>query len=462
MRPIIELLRQESRARIFFVALTQSSLGTGAGYIGLLILALDRLDSPWSITIVLLADLVPSMLLGPLFGAAADRWSRRICTVVADVLRAVAFVGIAFASSFEVTVALAALAGVGTGLFNPAALAGLPSLVAGHRLPAATSLYGAIADLGFFLGPALAGAVLLVGPAESLMLVNGLTFAVSAVLLAGLRFGAPAPAAISGIGELVKTSLLAETRDGLRAAAGIAGVRTVLAASGAALFFAGILNVGELPFATKELGSSETGYAMLAAVLGFGFIGGSVAGSRGGDLQKLKRRYLFGLLLLGIGLIASGLAPALSIALATFGLIGFGNGLLLVYERLLIQSVVPDQLAGRVFGVKDALTAWAFGAAFLSAGAIIAVVGSRSLLLIAGAGSMVVWGLAVLALRRSWVGEHPEGGHLRHRLDSAGHRLAGQNRADAVGGRDHWLTLLDDLDEGRDNPRVELGAGVGN
>ena len=44
---------------------------------------------------------------------------------------------------------------------------------------------------------------------------------------------------------------------------------------------------------------------------------------------------------------------------------GYGNGLLLVYERQLIQAIVPDRLAGRVFGVKDALTAWAFAFGFL-------------------------------------------------------------------------------------------------
>ena len=462
MRAIIELLRHEPRARVFTAALTQSSLGTGAGYIALLILALDRLDSTWAISIVLLADLVPAMLLGPVFGAAADRWSRRACTVTADVLRAVAFVGIAFVSSFEATVALAVVAGIGTGLFGPAALASLPSLVEERRLPAATSLYGAIADLGYFVGPAVAGVVLLLGSAELLMLGNGLTFAVSAVLLAGLRFGA-APARDVGDGqEALKTSLLTEARDGLRAAADIAGVRTVLAASGAALFFAGILNVGELPFAIEDLDSSEAGYAMLAAILGLGFIGGSVAGSKGGELPELKRRYLLGLLLLGVGLLASGLAPTFPVALATFALFGFGNGLLLVYERLLIQRVVPDRFAGRVFGVKDALTAWAFAAAFLCAGVIIALVGARTLLLIAGAGSMVVWALSTLALRKTWQGQEADGRHLRHRADPVGSRLAGQDGADAVGGRNDRLARPDDLDHRRDDSGVELGTRVGH
>lgn len=445
--------------RVFVLALTQSSLGTGAGYIALLILALDRLDSPWAISMVLLAELVPAMLLGALFGAAADRWSRRACTVTADGLRAIAFVGIAFVPGIEATVAFAALAGVGTGLFGPAALAGLPSLVEQRRLPAATALFGAISDLGFFVGPALAGAVLLVASAETLMLANGLTFAVSAAMLAGLRFGAApehTPAEHEG-----RPSLLGEAREGLRAAAGTAGVRTILAASGAALFFAGILNVGELPFATEDLGTTETGYSMLAAILGLGFIGGSVAGSKGGELAELRRRYLLGLLLLGVGLIASALAPSFAVALATFALFGFGNGLLLVYERLLIQSVVPDRLAGRVFGVKDSLSAWAFGAAFVIAGAVIALAGARTMLFAAGVGGVLVWGLATVTLRRAWrVEQEPEGGQLDQRPAALGWPIGRQEGAYPVRAGGDWLTLLDDLDQGRDDLRVELGARV--
>src|ERR671913_2261872 len=146
MREIFELIKHESRARRFFIALGQSALGNGAAVVALLVLALDRFDSPWAIGLVLLADVVPAMLLGPLFGTFADRWSRRACTVLADVLRAVAFLGLVVVDGFVGTFLLALLAGVGTGLFTPAALAALPSLVEERRLPAATSLYGAIAD----------------------------------------------------------------------------------------------------------------------------------------------------------------------------------------------------------------------------------------------------------------------------------------------------------------------------
>ena len=109
MRQVFELLRTESRARLFFLALTQSAIGTGAGYVALVLIAYERYESAWAITLVLLADLLPAMLLGPVFGAAADRWSRRGCMVVSDVLRAIAFIGISLVDSYLATVALALL-----------------------------------------------------------------------------------------------------------------------------------------------------------------------------------------------------------------------------------------------------------------------------------------------------------------------------------------------------------------
>jgi MFS family permease len=339
-------------------------------------------------------------MLGPVFGAAADRWSRKWCTVLADLVRCGAFLGIALVDGIELTIVFALLAGTGTAMFTPAALAALPGLVERRRLPAATSAYGALADLGFTAGPGLAAVGLLFASPEWLTAANGLTFAVSGLLLARLRFGA-APRAAEGR----RPSLLQEARDGLRATAGMTGIRIVLLASAAALFFAGLFNVAELPFAEDVLEAGDVGYSVLVAVFGAGFVAGSLSGSRGGATPVLKRRYQLGLCLLGFGFVASGVAPELATALAAFALAGFGNGLVLVYERLLVQATVPDQLAGRVFGVKDALTAWAFGIAFVVAGGLISLLGARELLVAAGVGGLVVWLASAAVLRREFTDE---------------------------------------------------------
>jgi MFS family permease len=429
---VLVLLRAEPRARLFFLALTQSALGNGAGYVALLLIAYDRFQSPWAISLVLLADLLPAMLLGPVFGAAADRWSRKWCAVGADAIRAVAFIGIALVDNFATTIGFAVLAGAGTALFTPATLAGLPSLVPKERIAAATSLYGAIADLGFTAGPGLAAAFLvLAGPAD-ILFVNGVTFAASAVILAPLRFGAAAPGVGRAAGTLVP-SLLREARAGLGVVSRMRAVRVVIAGSTAALFFGGIFNVGELPFATNELGTSDAGYSVLVAIFGLGFILGSLAGASGGSSEVLRRRFLQGSLLMGLGFLLSGLAPTLPAALFTFTVAGFGNGLLLVHERLIVQDGVPDVVLGRAFGVKDALASWAFGVAFFAAGALLTLVSPRELIVAAGIGGLIACAASALALwreqaRQGWVGS------LGRRGRAVGDVRADEHGSNVVGG----------------------------
>jgi MFS family permease len=395
----LDLLRHERVARLYYAVLAQSALGNGAAYVALLVVAYERYRSAWAISFILLADLIPAMLLGPVFGAAADRWSRRNCLIVSDVVRCVAFFGIAVVDNFPATVALALLAGTGTGLFNPASLAAVPSLVKPERLPAATALYGAITDLGFIVGPALAALLLLFGGPEVILYANAATFAVSAIVLTRLPFGA---APVVEDTSAARPSLLRGAREGLAVIARMVGIRAVIVASGAMLLFAGLFNVAELPFATDELDAGDAGFGALAAIYGLGFVGGSLSGSRGGDAPVLKRRFLGGLALVGAGFIGCGIAPGFAAAVPAFALAGMGNGLILVYERLLIQTTVDDSVMARTFGVRDGLSAWAFAAAFLAAGALIEALGVRTVLVVAGVGALLVWGLSRIALRHAW------------------------------------------------------------
>src|SRR6478609_1617741 len=106
MSGMTPLLKHERQARPFFAAHLQGALGAGAGYIALLVLAYDRIGSAWGATAVLLADLLPAMLLGPLLGAAVDRTSRLGGAILADVIRAVAFGALVFADGVAVMIAL--------------------------------------------------------------------------------------------------------------------------------------------------------------------------------------------------------------------------------------------------------------------------------------------------------------------------------------------------------------------
>jgi MFS family permease len=384
MRSVQALWQQERRSRWFFAAHLQGGLGTAAGYVALMLLAYERIGSAWAATAVMLADLIPSMLLGPLLGGLVDRTSRLGCAIASDVIRAGAFAGLMFTDGITFMIALAFCSGAGNALFRPATSALLPSLVAGSRLSAANALYGMVRDVGQLVGPACAAGLLLLGSPELVIGLNAVTFAISAGLLLRLRghIRPPAPAeegepepssTLAGIGAVVRDPL----------------VRTLMASSGSVVLAAGTINVGELVLAQQDLGAGQAGFALLVSAYGLGLIGGSLLGARDDGEAGLRRRYLGGMALMVAGLAGSALAPAVGFAMFSFALTGAGDGLFIVSDRVLLQRMVPERLHGRAFGVLDSVEAWGFAGAVLGGGALAAAFGGRVTFAVAG-GLMVI------------------------------------------------------------------------
>jgi MFS family permease len=398
MRSIADLVRRDRQARRFFLAYGQSSLGTGAGYVALLLVAYQRFHSPWAIALILLADFVPPMFLAPLFGALVDRRSRRLCAIVADSARAGAFVGLALIPSFPITVALALVAGSATALSKPALLAGLPEVVERSRLSQATALFGALTELGYTLGPGIAALSFTVAGPKALLLADAATFALSAMILSTLTFGATRQARSDALQD--RGSLLREARDGLAIFTRMPAARTSIVATSAILLFAGMVNVAELLLARK-LGAGSAGFSLFVTVSGAGIAVGSLVGASGGELPQLVRRFLAGIVLVAVGLLGTAASPTFAVALCFLALLGVGNGLVIVYERLIIQATVADDLLGRAFGAQAALDGSAFAASYVVAGLILALVSPRVLFLIGGVGAMAVWAVARVVFARA-------------------------------------------------------------
>lgn len=370
--------RSERRARWFFTAHLLNALGTGAGYVALLVLAYDRIGSAWGATAVLLADLVPAMLLGPALGRAIDRSGRLRCAMLADLVGGLAFAGIVFADGAIPLVALALVAGVGSALFRPATCALLPAIVDESRLGAANGLFGAMRETGQLIGPALAAGVLLFAGPEAIVAFNAVTFLVSVLMLSRLR----------GNVRPVASSDDEDTPIGIRGLLREPIVRSLVGTSGAVMLVAGATNVAELVIAQRDLGVGSTGFALLVSAFGCGMLAGSLLGAR--DDQGVTRRYLTAIALLALGLLGTGAAPALPLAMLTFALAGVGNGLFLVAVRILMQRRIPEHLHGRAFGLQDAVDSWGFGAAILAGGALAASLGGRATFLLAGAFALIV------------------------------------------------------------------------
>ena len=413
---MFELLKSSPSLRRFFAARLQSELGEGAAYVALVLVAYQRLHSGWAIALVLLADFLPGIVLSVPFGALADRFSRRRLAVVADLLRAGAFIALVLVPSFPATVGFALLAGVGSALFHPAVNAALPGLVTEEQRSPATALNGSMSSIGLTVGPTLTAVVLLFGRPTLILAVNGVTFLVSALLLsrvpfAGSTAAVAGPAAIAGPAATAATagpagpdlkpdSLLSSAVEGMRSAAQIPGVGALLLVGAISVLAGGLMNVAEPLLATGPLHAGSAGYSVLVTAYGTGMVAASFINAQApSGITSLRRRLLLGILLEGIGMIASSVAPSLRTAIASFALTGASNALLLGPELRLFQELVSERLLGRVFGLRGMLCNAAFVVAFLSAGAVLELIGVRGVFALGGGALLALAAISTIAFR---------------------------------------------------------------
>ena len=397
MKSLRTLLGFEPKVRPLLLAHLQSSLGTGAAYLALLLIAVERFDSPFAVSAILLCELIPAMTLGPVLGALADRWPRKRILIGADLLRAGAFLGLALADPFWATVVFALLAGLGQAAFNPAVMASLPELVSKERIGPATGIYGAITELGYTAGPLLGAVGIALLSSEGVLLANAASFVVSACLLAMLAMNHVAARGPTGERPR-KPPLLAAVKDGFHALRDEPVARTVVLSSTAVVCFLGAVHVAEVLLVRNTLDGGATALALVIGAMGLGLTAGSVLASReGGD----GRLYLVGLLLCGLSFGACAVAPTWHVALGTFFVLGVGNGFAVVSENIVLQKLIPDDLKGRVFGLKGALISWSFAIAFFGAGALVALTGPRAAFGVLAVGCLSVWAVARSALSRA-------------------------------------------------------------
>ncbi|WP_030671163.1 MFS transporter [Streptomyces sp. NRRL B-1347] len=200
---------------VFFVGYVTSNLGTSMASVALAFAVLHNDGSPTDLSLVLAARIVPMVLLLLGGGVLGDRLPRRLVMLVADSVRALSQGALAVLLLIGpvplwVVLTLAACGGVGEALFRPSFDGLVPQLAPKDRLPEANSLLGMAQSAASVGGPALAGVLVAVTSAATVLLVDALSYVVSVGALLMLRAGNRAP-------DSGGSSMVAELRAGWRA-----------------------------------------------------------------------------------------------------------------------------------------------------------------------------------------------------------------------------------------------------
>jgi MFS family permease len=282
---------------------------------------------------------LPRTVLIPVGGLLTDKIGPRAIMLTADATRC------GHVASLALLGPVAALLGAGEGLFIPASISIMPSLLEPEHLAAGNAVNSAAVQAGSVAGPVLGGLlVATAGPAPAFA-IDAASFAASALSLALIRTRPPAslqaaPAGPAGPAGQSVWSLLRQAR--------LLQVIVVVVIA-ANLASGGTFDVALPALAHARFGAG--GYGVLIASLGTGALIGTLAAARGGNTGRpaLVAAGAFLIEALAIAFIPflGGLAGA---AVATF-VLGICNGLGNVVFLTLIQRWAPPHLLGRVMGL---------------------------------------------------------------------------------------------------------------
>ncbi|MCH0540511.1 MFS transporter [Streptomyces sp. MUM 203J] len=397
---------------------TVSITGNSLTLIGVPWFVLETTGSAGRAGLVALCTTAPVVVSALAGGPVIDRVGRRRISVLSDLVCALAVAAIPLLHQAGRLPfwALCALMAV-TGLFHAPGETARGVLVphlaerAGTRLERATGLYESVARGARMAGAALAGLLIALVGAETVLLLDAATFAVSAALVAGGLRGLPAAEPLRDGPPVSAARYRAELREGY----GFVARDRLLLAIVLMVMFTNGLNVAwssvMLPVHAREHldGAAAVGLVMsvfggcaLLGALGYGAVG-----------HRFRRRpvYTWSFLLAGAPLY---LVPAATESvwplLVTVAVGGFCSGTLNPILTTVFFERVPDRLRSRVSGVTTAgvlLTAPLGG---VTAGFLTEHLGLVPTLLATGA----LYFLATLSpLFPTWRGLDEPAGHRR-------------------------------------------------
>ena len=289
----------------------------------------------------------------------------------ADLLRAAVFFTLPFTSSPGAIVSLAAVAGLANGFFRPAVYAGIPNLVPDDELPAANALVQAMENVSWAIGPILGGLLTAAAGPHAAYWINGVSFLVSAVLIAQI------PARLLQSETALTRGHWRDLGDGFLVVMRSRPLLAVLVAWGIACLGIGAANVAEVFLAKNTFHAGDFGYGLLYGAIGGGLVVGSFAGSTMLDRFGPARTYAGGLVLMALGFGGAAASPDIWVAAACAVVGGIGDGAAIVCNAVLVQRGAADDMRGRALTLVMSATFLATAAANGIAGALLHSVSPR-------------------------------------------------------------------------------------
>jgi MFS family permease len=343
---------------MFLLGQTVSNVGSSFTIFVLPLLVFKLTGSAFNLALVASAEYIPYLLFGLIIGAWVDRVDRRRLMILTDIAQALVISSIPLLGALGLLSVwwIYAVGFVSSTLwifFNTAEFAAVPSLVPEEDLPAANGYLQASYATATVVGPLLAGLLVALAPIHLVLVVDALSFLVSALAVGLIKVSFnDADSAERQRSERLQRDVV----EGLRYVLGHPILRNTCLMM-ALVSCVGFTVYAQLVFYAKErLGASDAQVGLLYAAGSVGMIAFALVAS------PLRRRLSFSKVMLGT-LMLQGVLTVLLASTRAYWVgvllwaVMWGLVVLLdINSNSLWQMIVPNRLLGRVQSVVNVLS----------------------------------------------------------------------------------------------------------
>src|SRR6266853_1649634 len=354
--------------RLFFWGQLVSLIGTWMQQTAMMWFVYDRTNSKLLLGVVAAMGSAPMVFSSVWGGSLADLYPKRsilVLTQSAQMLCAfllAAGVWLGFATPAFIMV-VAAFNGTAMGFDMPARQAFTVEMTSREDLLNAISLNSSIVNGARVVGPSIAGLMIGAVGVAMCFFLNGLSFI---AVIAGLLLMRLPPfkrkIEIVSAGEHAWEGIVYSMRH--------PRVRTILGLFLAVGVFGWSYAVLMPAFARDVLGRGANGYGVLMSASGTGAFVGALMVATYGHLFTPRKLALGGVWLFSAAMLAFSFTRSFSLALLFLFAAGFGMLLFFSTSNTLLQTIVPDEMRGRVMGVWSLVFGAMIPLGSLEAGAV--------------------------------------------------------------------------------------------
>ena len=373
-----ELVRDKNFARVWG-ARAVSDLGDWTYTLAVVTTLVDRKAAPYVFAALLIAQVGPAAISGALGGPLIDKFSRKRVMIVADVARFFAVASLLVVPDITLPhlYVVAGCIGLFGALFGPSLKASLPNLVPERRLVAANAILLGTFHTAIMVGPVIGAMIASAWGPELALGMNAASFAISALLIVGVRIVRTEPP--------TKSSPMRALVEGFRYTLATPLARGVMLIIGLVMVAAALRTPLEPLFILHTLAESPAALGLATGAWGLGMvIGSGVAPSLAARWPR-ERLLTISLVAVGLAVLISAQASSLNPVLGLWLVAGLGNAVAVISYQSLLQERTPDRLRGRIVAASEAVLDSALIVGALLAGSLGAALGVRGAFAVSGA-----------------------------------------------------------------------------